>query len=152
MNTQFLRLTALILILFFIQSPVIIAQAESPSLPWIYNYEAGLKQAQEKKIPIYLLFTAPEWCSFCRVMDEKIHSSPEFIKKMKGESIFIQIILPKSGPFSLETKMLVDRFQIVSVPTELLLTSDGNEEIMRFGYTRMNPSEFADHILSCIKN
>jgi len=114
---------------------------------WHSSYSEGLKEAQAKGLPIYLSFTAPDWCSFCKIMEDKIYSSPDFTNMVNDKFVFIRLLLPRSGNTPKETQELLERFHISGIPVAVILSSDGTKEIARFGYTRMPPKVYAEHIL-----
>lgn len=122
------------------------------TLPWNSSYEAGLEEAKKQNLPIYLSFTAPDWCSFCKIMEEKIYSTTDFTQAVQGKFIFIKVILPRSGEMSKETKELTDRFHITGIPVVVILSADGSQEMARFSYTRAPAKTYAEEVLKSIKN
>ncbi len=122
------------------------------TLPWMSSYAQGLEEAKRQNLPIYLSFTAPDWCSFCKVMEEKIYSTTEFTQAVQGKFIFIKVILPRSGQMPNETKELVDRFHITGIPAVVILSSDGSQELARFSYTRAPAKSYAEEVLKSITN
>lgn len=120
------------------------------SIHWLSNYNDALKEASQNNLPLYLSFTAPDWCTFCKIMEEKIYSTKEFQNIVANKLVFVQLLVPKSGEPSKEMKSLLNRFHIEGIPTTIVLSSDGSKEIARFGYTRMPPKAYAEHVLESI--
>ncbi len=123
------------------------AGAKEARLPWIQSYEKGLEEAKAKNLPIYLIFTGPDWCFYCHQMEEKIFSDPAFIKAVTGKFVFVEILLPKSRDYSPELKELMKSYDVRFVPTSIVLSSDAKKELGRWGYPRISAAEFADFVV-----
>ena len=83
-------------------------------------------------------------------MDREIHNSDEFRQKTVGKCLFVRVELPAGGQPTDEVKQLLENYHISSVPTAVLLSPNG-EEITRFRYQQIAPSDYADLLLNAAK-
>ncbi len=122
----------------------------APLLPWTDDLNQALTTAKAESLPVYLYFTGSSWCIWCKKMDREIHNSDEFRQKTVGKCLFVRVELPAGGQPTDEVKQLLENYHISSVPTAVLLSPDG-EEITRFRYQQIAPSDYADLLLNAAK-
>jgi len=89
------------------------------SVEWKKDGAAVLKSKQDR--PILLRFTA-SWCPPCRVMNAKVWPDAE-VAGMVNEH-FVPVELDVDRP---DVREIANRFQIMAVPTIVLLDADGKE-------------------------
>ncbi|MDH3982313.1 MAG: thioredoxin family protein, partial [Kiritimatiellaceae bacterium] len=53
---------------------------EQRKLKWHTDFPQAQAEAKELEMPILFLYTAPEWCGWCRVLDNNILETAEFKK------------------------------------------------------------------------
>lgn len=90
---------------------------------WLNSFDAAKKLSIEKKIPMVLHFEAP-WCGACRQMDAAVLSQSVVTKHLGTTIIGLRIDSDRDP-------QLVAQYGISSLPTEVVVGSDG-KEIARF--------------------
>lgn len=93
-------------------------------IKWNNDLEMGLDEAKEKGKPV-LIDTWATWCINCKVLEEKTFDHPMIVNEVKKRFYPLKIQLEKSD--SPETKVFMKKFGLktYSLPTTLLLDSDG---------------------------
>ena len=67
------------------------AEAASASAPWTDSMEEAVSRAKEENKVIFALFTAPEWCGFCRILEEKVLSKDNFTEKASEFAVLLML-------------------------------------------------------------
>jgi len=109
---------------FFANTGQSSVQHEDELIPWQTDLESGLALARSENRPV-LIDTWATWCVNCRVLDKKTFGNPDVAAEAE-RFMPLKIQLEKAG--SAETKDFMARFGLkhYSLPTTLLLDSDGN--------------------------
>jgi len=140
------------LIIFLLGLPLLPALA-NPSLSegaklgqWTQDYEAALKLAQEKNLPILVMYTGSDWCGWCKLMDKQVFSKSEFYQFAEKNIILVSLDYPRDK--SLVPEKYHDRNQrllrersIMGFPTYVVLKADGKTELGRLGAGREKTAE-----------
>lgn len=108
-----------------------------------FDYDDGVRCAQEKEKPIFLDFTG-HFCSNCKQMENQVWSDPEILQRLKEEYVVISLYtddktkLPESEWITMEDgKVLktigelnvyfeLERFKTFATPWYVLLDAEGN--------------------------
>ena len=90
---------------------------ESFSGEWLHDFRSAQKQAQKKDLPILLHFHA-SWCGPCRQMDQTVLNTQSLTSHFGTRIIAVKID-------SDQNQHLVDRFNVRSLPSDILLTPKG---------------------------
>ena len=62
---------------------------------WTMDYDAAVKLAGEKKLPLMLNFTGSDWCGWCKKLDRETFGNAEVIKLV--ETFFIPVRISLNG-------------------------------------------------------
>lgn len=120
-------------------------------LIWHTSLAEAQKISKNSHRPIYLCFTGPEWCFWCKKLENEIHSKKEFIEKVHDTFIFVQINIPKrQSDADAELKELMLNYKVYGVPVILILSPE-NKELGRMSYQNTSPEAFAEQALSFIQ-
>ncbi|MCA9006468.1 MAG: thioredoxin family protein [Planctomycetaceae bacterium] len=84
---------------------------------WLHDFQAAQKLAQDKDVPLLVHFHA-SWCGPCHQMEQTVLST-QTVKRVLGKRIIGVKIDSDQYP------QLVDRFNIRSLPSDILLTPTG---------------------------
>lgn len=98
---------------------------------WSMDYDSVLKAAEKDDTPILMLFTGSDWCGWCKVLDEKVLSKPEWNDYAQKSLYLAYIDFPQDEKLVPEkyknrNKELQEEFDIEGYPTILLLDAKGN--------------------------
>ncbi|CDG65625.1 MAG: thioredoxin 1 [Methanobacterium sp.] len=98
----------------------------SYTLKWDNNLDQAIQEAKATNKNIFVDFYA-DWCIYCVEMDKNTFSSPEVQEKLSQNYVLVKIDVDKNpGPSS--------KYQAYSLPTMLILDSEGNEINRIIGY------------------
>ena len=84
---------------------------------WLHDFQAAQKLAQDKDVPLLVHFHA-SWCAPCKQMEQTVLST-QTLKNILGKRIIGVKIDSDQYP------QLVDRFNVKSLPSDILLTPTG---------------------------
>jgi thioredoxin-related protein len=132
-------------IILFGTSGILVAQSsrvekvESP-VDWVMSYKRGYDEAQEEGKPMFILITAPSWCSPCQRMEEEVFSAEEIADYLND--YFIPVMIP--DVVNGERNPELDRFDFPGFPTMFILNSKGKEQDKIIGY--VNPGYFYEFL------
>ena len=59
--------------------------------PWTDSMEEAIRRAKEGDKVIFALFTAPEWCGFCRILEEKVLTQNNFAEKASEFAVLLML-------------------------------------------------------------
>ena len=115
---------------------------------WTHDYDAALKVAAEKKLPIMLNFTGSDWCHWCKIMDEKVFAKDEWKTYAAKNAVLVTLDFPQDQ--SLLPEGLAERnaklqaeFGVQGYPTFVVLDSDGKTRLGQLGASQdASPSGF----------
>jgi thioredoxin-related protein len=102
---------------------------DHPGLNWL-DIEKGIPKAtREKKLIILDAYT--DWCSWCKVMDEKTYTDPKVVEYMNQRYVAIKMDAESSTPFLYQTsqesgRTLSMKMGVQAYPTTLFLESNGD--------------------------
>ncbi|MDH4032789.1 MAG: thioredoxin family protein, partial [candidate division Zixibacteria bacterium] len=107
------------------------SQQQEHGIDWLTDLDKGLAQARAEGRPVFI-DTWATWCANCRVLEKKTFSHPDVIKEA-DRFVPIRVQLEKAD--SEITRNFMDRFglKIYSLPTTLLLDSEGATQMIRQG-------------------
>jgi thiol:disulfide interchange protein DsbD len=101
----------------------LILLAASPcygQVAWIRNYSEAQKIAVADAKPIFIDFYA-DWCTWCHKLDREVYSDPDFIRFLQA---YVPLRIDIEDPA--EGKELAGRFQVQTLPTIMILDTDGH--------------------------
>ena len=74
--------------------------------------------------------------SWCKKMDQDIHNQDAFREKMIGRVLFVKVDLPGGVRPDKKTEELLKKYDVVGVPTVVLLSPTA-QELGRFRYQQI---------------
>ena len=84
---------------------------------WLHDFDAAQKLSQQKDLPLLLHFHA-SWCGPCHQMDNTVLRTTS-VKKLLGKRV-VGVKIDSD-----QNRHLVDRFNVRSLPSDILLTPTG---------------------------
>ncbi|QDV16791.1 Thioredoxin-2 [Gimesia panareensis] len=124
LNRQFLS------ILTVTFSLLVISISQTSAGDWLHDFDVALKQAQEKDMPLLLHFHA-SWCGPCHQMDQTVLRTAA-VKNLFGKRV-IGVKIDSD-----QHRHLVDRFNVRSLPSDILLTPTGTIITRTDGFQSQN--------------
>lgn len=106
------------------------SQAPATQINWYTNYTQAAAAAKQANKPMILFFTGRDWCGWCKKLDQEVFLSPDFIKAVGNNFIFVELDFPMNKqipqPLSQQNVMLKQQFGITGYPTVIILDPNGN--------------------------
>lgn len=124
-----------ILSLFFVGSRVNasdeVALVGAESGKWTMDYEAALKLAAAKKLPVILNFTGSDWCGWCQFMDKNVFAGEAWQKFAADKVVLVTLDFPEDKlkvpqDYKIRNEALSQKFGIEGYPTYIVLDCDGS--------------------------
>lgn len=108
---------------------------------WTMDYEAAVKLATEKKVPIMINFTGSDWCFWCKLMDENVFADEKWKTFAADNVVLVTVDFPKDQnivpeKFVGQNEELKKKFGIRGYPTYIVLDSDGETQLGQLGAGR----------------
>ena len=108
---------------------------------WTMDYEAAVKLATEKKVPIMINFTGSDWCFWCKLMDENVFADEKWKTFAADNVVLVTVHFPKDQnivpeKFVGQNEELKKKFGIRGYPTYIVLDSDGETQLGQLGAGR----------------
>jgi len=106
---------------------------------WYHDWDAGMAAAREKGRPVLIDFYT-DWCSWCKVMDEKTFADPMIKKQFADGWITIKIDAEnksKKGTYKNKTltyQQMTSAFGVTGFPSYLIIDKDGEAIDKVVGY------------------
>lgn len=108
---------------------------------WTQDYDAAVKLAQEKKLPMLLNFSGSDWCGWCKLMVKNVFSKKEWQDYAKENIVLVLVDFPKDKSlvpekFRDRNEALQDQFGVRGFPTFIILDCDGKTQLGKLGASR----------------
>ncbi|MFQ6608928.1 MAG: protein-disulfide reductase DsbD family protein [Fidelibacterota bacterium] len=107
---------------------------------WVRDYEEGVLLANQLRKPIFLNFTGIT-CTNCRWMETNMFTEPEVVELL-NEFVLVELFTDVGSRAKEWQKMEESRFGTVALPYYVVLSSDGQEEIVSFAGMTPNVQQF----------
>jgi protein disulfide-isomerase len=124
---------------------------------WTQDYDAALKVAKEKHMPLFVNFTGSDWCGWCIMMDKKIFSQKEWQDYAKENLLLVTIDFPNNKElvpekYKSRNQKLKHEFGIGGFPTFIVLDEDGKSKVGQLGASRdVSPKSFIQQVKGALK-
>ncbi len=105
-------------------------------IDWIMDYDEAREVSIERGKPMFILITAPSWCSPCQRMEEEVFSEVEIANYLNDKFIPVKIVDEIEG----ERNPDLERFDFPGFPTMFIHDTEGKEQDKVIGY--VDPSYF----------
>lgn len=124
---------------------------------WTMDYDAAVKLAKEKKIPMMLNFTGSDWCGWCKLMDKSVFAKEDWVKYAEKNAILVTLDFPNDKAIVPEKYVsrnteLKEKFGVGGFPTYVVLDSDGKTKLGQLGAGRdKTPESFIEEFKGVIQ-
>lgn len=131
------------------------AAAEKPAIEgaelgkWTMDVTAAKALAKTTGKPLFLNFTGSDWCGWCKMMDKKIFSQPDWQAYAKENLVLVWVDFPKNKAlvpeaFRERNRALSEQYGVEGYPTYVILASDGETVLGQLGAEQdVTPAEYA---------
>ena len=97
---------------------------------WTMDFDAAVKLAGEKNLPLMLNFTGSDWCGWCKLMDKGVFAQDEWKEYAAKNVLLVTLDFPKDKNIVPEKYVsrnneLKEQFGVRGYPTYVVLDSDG---------------------------
>ncbi|MGB3316190.1 MAG: thioredoxin family protein [Albidovulum sp.] len=124
---------------------------------WTMDFDAAVKLAAEKKLPMMLNFTGSDWCSWCKLMDKGVFAEEAWQKFAAENVVLVTLDFPKDKAIVPEKYVsrnneLKDQFGVRGFPTYVVLDSDGKTKLGQLGAGKdKTPASFIDEFKAVVR-
>jgi thiol:disulfide interchange protein len=95
---------------------------------WLTSYDQAIAQSKASSKPVLILFTGTTWCPACMKLERDVLNRPEFLQAVASRFVFLKAEFPdysQGGTNASPFKPLLDRYNINSFPTMLVINANG---------------------------
>lgn len=109
---------------------------------WTQDYDAALKVAAEKNLPLMLNFTGSDWCGWCKIMDRNVFADhKEWGAYAKDNLMLVTLDFPEDktivpAKWVSRNNELKGKFAVRGYPTYIVLENDGVTKLGQLGASR----------------
>ena len=105
---------------------------------WTMDFDAAVKLAAEKKLPMLLNFTGSDWCGWCKIMDKNVFAGEDWKTYAAENAVLVTIDFPKKKDIVPEkyverNNKLKEQFKVGGFPTYMIIDSDGKSILGQLG-------------------
>ena len=119
------------------------AEVPDNSLPWVMEFEEGLKQSEQTRKPMFVNFTGYT-CTNCRWMESNMFKDPQIVSRLK-QFVLIELFTDGGANKDKNQQMEIDRFGTTALPFYVLLSPE-DREITRFPGLTRNKNRFIEFL------
>jgi len=96
---------------------------------WAVDFKKALDASKRSGKPLLVDFTGSDWCTWCRLLDERVFAKDDFKAWAKDKVILVKLDFPSNNnqPAAMKklNRALADRYKIKSYPSVLILDEHG---------------------------
>ena len=124
---------------------------------WTMDFDAAVKTAEEKGLPLVLNFTGSDWCGWCKIMDKNVFAEKEWKDFAATNAMLVTLDFPKDKRIVPEKYVerntkLKGQFGVRGYPTYVILDSDGKTVLGKLGAGKeKTPSTFIEEFKGLIR-
>ncbi len=117
---------------------------------WFNNYNAAVKAAQRKNLPILADVSGKNWCIWCERLNKEVFDTTKFKKFARKNLVLLLIDVPNPSSPSREAKLFMKKYPVKGFPTVFLLDSNG-KVLYKTGYLSGGPANYIKALKPFIK-
>jgi len=113
---------------------------------WSDDFPASQVRAAEEKKQLLVNFTGSDWNSPCIALQQKVLRTKDFLDYAKGRYVLVTVDFPRNRPQAgnqrQANQILSQEYDVQSLPTVLILESNGTEVHRVSDYNGTPPAQF----------
>lgn len=124
---------------------------------WLTDFDQAKKIAEDKELPIVLVFQGSDWCAPCIKLDREVWSTDEFKDYAKDHFVMLKADFPRKSKNALpkeqeeQNKQLAEQYNRNGYfPFVVLLNGEG-KVLGETGYKHLGPEAYIIHLKTLIK-
>lgn len=124
---------------------------------WTMDFDAAVKLAGEKKVPLLLNFTGSDWCHWCIHMDKTVFAKEDWKDYAKENLVLVTLDFPRNSSgipenYQKRNQELQAKYEVRGYPTYLILDSDAETVLGQLGAGQdVTPSQFVKQCQTAIR-
>jgi protein disulfide-isomerase len=124
---------------------------------WTMDFDAAVKLAGEKNLPLMLNFTGSDWCGWCKLMDKNVFAEEEWKAYAKDNVLLVTLDFPNDKSIVPEkyvkrNEKLREQFGVGGYPSYVVLDNDGETKLGQLGAGReKTPASFIDEFKGVVR-
>lgn len=124
---------------------------------WTMDYDAALKLAGEKQLPLLLNFTGSDWCGWCKLMDRSVFSQAQWQDFARREMVLVTLDFPRNpsivpAKYVGRNENLRAAYGVEGFPTYMIVDSDGKTVLGKLGAAKeITPAIFIDQLKNLLR-
>ena len=124
---------------------------------WTMDYDAALKLAGEKQLPVLLNFTGSDWCGWCKLMDRSVFSQTQWQEFARREMVLVTLDFPRNpnivpAKYVGRNENLRVAYGVEGFPTYMVVDSDGKTVLGKLGAAQeITPAMFIDQLKDLLR-
>ncbi|MBE6356998.1 MAG: DUF255 domain-containing protein [Lentisphaerae bacterium] len=109
---------------------------------WTIDYDAALKEARQSGKNVLILFTASDWCSWCKRLRKDVLTKNSFEKYAKDHLVLVYFDFPHRNKLT-QRQMgiqqgLAAKFKVDGFPTTVVVDPEGKKLLTIPGYRQLD--------------
>ena len=124
---------------------------------WTQDFDAAVKLAKEKHLPLFVNFTGSDWCGWCKLMDRKVFAEKDWEAYAKENLLLVTIDFPSNKSLVPEKYMernqkLKRKFGVGGYPAYIVLDEDGETKVGQLGASKdASPKSFIQQVKGVLR-
>jgi thioredoxin-related protein len=125
---------------------------------WTMDLDAAKAFAKRRQMPLLLDFSGSDWCGYCKLVDEKVFSRPEWTEYARERFVLVLIDFPENqalvpARYRERNEDLKRRLGVEGFPTFVILAPDAETVVSKFGLpSKTDPSGFLKSVGAALRN
>ncbi|MBD8489123.1 thioredoxin family protein [Echinicola sp. CAU 1574] len=124
---------------------------------WLTDFDQAKKIAEDKGLPIVLVFQGSDWCAPCIKLDREVWSTDAFKDYAKKHFVMLKADFPRKPKNALpkeqeeHNKQLAEQYNRNGYFPFVVLLNEEGKVLGETGYKHLGPEEYIVHLKKLIK-
>lgn len=113
---------------------------------WHTDYDRAREVAREHRIPLLLVFTGSDWCTWCQKLESELLGSVVFERAANESFVAVRLDFPHRVHLPIaeqrQNRRLREQWSVESFPTVILADPFNESALLRHGYVNVDPDDY----------